>query len=305
MKKIFSRICEAGLWLKYHVVLPLLSLLPSGAGYKVVTLYGRLVFAIDRQPRRSLASTIGNVMSGDAYSVEAERQVQYYYGLREREILDSFFYRRVSASNYESFVRFRGLEHLERARSTNEPIILYSGHYGRPVMPAVALGAQSISTGCITNHTEGLNSVEQNYRDKKLKDMAATMQGPFFYLGDSMRGLYSYLRDDCGILVILIDVACFEDPGKCFDVPFVHGRAQFYKGIIRIAQRTGATLIPYFGIEERQHLVGEFLPPVNIDALDEEQAFRKLLAPLEERVLAEPGQWWCWNSLPAFWTASD
>ncbi len=304
MKKLFAGIFVVGLWLKYHVVLPLLSLLPCGVGYRVVTLYGRCVFAADRKPRRYLTSIISNALSCDAHSVDAERQVQYYYGLREREILDSFFYRRINVSNYENFIRFRGLEHLERARSKNEPVILYTGHYGRLVMPAIALGARSISTGCLTNHTEGLNAVEKNYRDKKLAYMAAAMQGPFFYLGDSMRGLYSYLRDDRGILIILIDVACFEEPGKCVQAPFVQGLARFYKGIVRIAQTTGATLIPYFGIEERQRLVGEFLPPVNIDALDEEQAFGKLLAPLEERVLAQPGQWWLWNSFPAFWTAS-
>ena len=209
-----------------------------------------------------------------------------------REIIDVYNYNYIKNSNYEDFVFFEGLENLKLAK--NRPVILYTCHYSRFVLPLICLAKFHRILGCIINDSSGVPYVERKFRSYKLGLMEKHMNGNFFYTNKSMHGIFKYLRNN-GMLVYLIDMQASKDSKSSIKVNFMNREMLIYTSILRLVSNSGAKLIPYVTMESKGRMYPlkcRILKEVEIfDSDSNNQKMEKLLKPL--RIIeSNKMQWW-------------
>lgn len=174
-----------------------------------------------------------------------------------------------------------GLPILEQARAEGRPVLLISGHYGSPVCARSALVARGFQVaGLLRPLANPFSNARyiQNYKD---------VAEPVFEQG--RRGTMDLLKHirGGGIAAMAFDV--FESSGPAID--FLGQPAPTALSPAEIAVKTGALLIPYFGIRRADRY--------GFDAVIEEpiphgapiDMMREATRRLEARIQDDPGQW--------------
>ena len=289
--------------ISYNGFYPFCRHLPLNLSYKLATAKGALDTVLDAEQIERIGSAIHRVFS-DQISMDSARQLaKYHIRMLAREEMDVFWLEKMQPNIIDRLITLKGLDNYLSAKATGRPIILYTAHFGRLIMPAIALGIKGYETSALTAPISEANAgslARYRYLKYKINQMQAIMRGDFVSSGDSMRALYKILqRGDT--LIVLIDVA--PVPGQpYYEAPFLHGVARFPKGIVKLAIKTGAVLLPYFASEHEGLLTGEFLPALNISSQSEEAILQSILEPVQEKIFQHPEQWWMWPWLNAFWT---
>jgi len=212
--------------------------------------------------------------------------------LLKREMIDVYNFAYINESNYTDFVEFDGIANLECLNDS--PVIFYTCHFGRFVLPLICLGKVLRPMGCIINDASGVPYIERIFRAYKLNLMEKYMKGTFFYTKKNMHSIFKYLKKN-GMLVYLIDIEAQNLKKSSLRVNFLDREMLFYNSIIRLASKTNATLIPYVASESRVQMY-----PINCKILEKiqfnhsdsyEEKMNKILKPLE--IMNEKKeQWW-------------
>ena len=165
-------------------------------------------------------------------------------------------------------------------------------------MPAISLGIKGYETSALITPVSG-GEAEKWFLRYKINKMKDIMRGTFVDTSQSMRTLYRILLNG-QTLIVLVDLPPVE--GQSFyEVPFLGGIAKFPIGVAKLALKTDAILVPYFTLEEKGYLSGEFLPSFSVSGMEVEEVILSLFRPVEEKILQYPEQWWMWPWLQAFW----
>jgi KDO2-lipid IV(A) lauroyltransferase len=277
--------------------------LPRRLAYRTATAKGMMDARYDAtfvsEASRGLGSVFPDWSEGRRIAVAQSLKRQL-----AREVMDVFWLGRLNAGNVSRFIRLEGVEALLELRSRGRPAILFSGHFGRLIMPAMALGAQGISTSCLMADVAGtgLPEPEKRFLRFKIRGMQRLMGGQMISKADPYRRLYRALAGG-GMLILIVDAPPAH--GDRVDwVPFLGGRLLTASGILRLARKTGAALVPYFAVEEADGLVGRFLPEREIANVSDREALARIFAPLDEYVRRYPDHWWLWNAVPSLWRAA-
>ena len=291
------------IWLRYGLWYPLTSRLPRRLAYRSATAKGMIDARFDTafvaESSRGLQAVFPDWSEAQRIAVAKSLKRQL-----AREVMDVFWLGRLNAGNISRFIRLEGLDTLLRLRTEGRPVILYSGHFGRLIMPAMALGAQGITTSCLLADVgaSGLPEPEQRFLRFKIRHMQRLMGGQMISKADHFRRLYRALAHG-GVLILIVDAP--PAPADSVDwVPFLGGEFLAASGILRLARRTGAALVPYFTVEEPEGLVGRFLPERDIGGVSDQEALARIFAPLEEYVSRYPDHWWLWNAVPSLWRSA-
>lgn len=292
-----ARVRRLVTFIEYRVFYPLIAFLPRTLAYKAASfkgvLAGRLCKkTLDNCMQGVSQCAVNNTQNNKAIAVSQLRMLA-------REKLDVYLIPKMTQSNIENYIKLVGLEHYVEAKKTGRPVILYTAHFGRLIMPAIALGLLGYDTSALTAPLQGTKS-ELWYLQKKLNVMHSAMKGTFIKSDESMRSLYKVLSNG-ETLIVLVDVP--PVPGQAYyEVDFLGGIAKFPKGIVKLANKLDALLVPYFTMENQGYLCGEFLPAIETKQLKNEEIVAKFLKPIEEKIQQHPEQWWMWPWLFAFWT---
>ena len=283
-------------WWRYRVFYPLLVWLPAGIAYRLATAAGRRSATREPAALAAAEAALGEVFPA---LTPAQRRARLLAlsGLRARETLDVYRLRRLRPDNLERLVTLKGLAHLQRAMAEGRPVILYSAHFGRLIMPAMALGIKGIQTSCLTADIDDARepAPRRRFLAFKLREMQRLMGGDMIQRSAPLRRLYRVLHDK-GVLIVILDA-----PPAASDVverfPFLGGTARLSVGTLRLARRTDALLLPYFAFEKGIGVEGRILPPIDLTGLDDATALARLFAPIEESIRARPDHWWLWQIL--------
>ncbi|KUF11499.1 lysophospholipid acyltransferase family protein [Pseudoponticoccus marisrubri] len=174
-----------------------------------------------------------------------------------------------------------GLAAFEAARAEGRPVVLLSGHYGSPVCARCALVARGYEVGgllrAMSNPYSNARYV-QNYRDV---GEPVFVQGP-----GGLKALLRHVRGG-GVLAMLFDV--FDSSGVPID--FLGQPAPTVTSPADIALKTGALLIPYFGIRRADRYGFDVVLEEPIAHGDPVEMMREATLRLEARIEADPGQW--------------
>ena len=287
----------------YNVFYPLARQLPLSWSYKLATAKGTLDAMTQAERIERISSAMHQVFADQISRDSARRLAKYHIGMLAREEMDVYWLEKMRPNSIDRFISLKGLDNYVSAKATGKPIILYTAHFGRLIMPAIALGLKGYETSALmvkVDENTAASHAEYRYRTNKIEQMQNIMKGDFVNSADSMRALYRVLQRG-NTLIVLIDVA--PVPGQPFyEAPFLLGAARFPKGIVKLALKTGALLVPYFTYEHEGRLTGEFLPALSSAVQSEVALLRHILEPVEEKIFEHPEQWWMWPWLNAFWT---
>ena len=213
-------------------------------------------------------------------------------GLLKREMIDVYNFSHINESNYTDFVQFDGIENLESFNDS--PVIFYTCHYGRFVLPLICLGKVLRPMGCIINDASGVPYIERVFRTIKLSLMEKYMRGAFYYTNHYMHSIFKFLKKN-GMLVYLIDIEARTLNKSSLKVNFLDRDMLIFNSIIRLASKTNATLIPFVAFESLGQMYPvncKILEKIQFNSYDsKEEKMRKILKPLE--IMKEKKeQWW-------------
>ncbi|PLY14730.1 MAG: hypothetical protein C0631_09400 [Sedimenticola sp.] len=291
------------LYIRNRLFFPFIASFPRRISYKLATLKGMLDTIADSPVVTAAVKGVMNAFPKMDLS-SARTIIKSQRGMLSRERLDVYWLDRINSKNIDQFIRLEGLENLTNSITSEQPVILYSAHFGRLIMPSMAIGAMGISTSCLTADISNpdIPDEERRYLSKKLKSMERLMGGDMIQKNDSLRRLYNVLKKK-GVLIVIVDAPpAPEDSTEVF--PFLGGKARLSTGVIKIAKKMNALLVPYFAQEEREGLVGYFLPAFSVQKLDDDEALAKVFEPVEQFIRKRPDQWWMWHALPVIWRKS-
>ncbi|MGY9048553.1 hypothetical protein P775_27260 [Puniceibacterium antarcticum] len=174
-----------------------------------------------------------------------------------------------------------GLKAIKEARAEGRPVLFVTGHFGNFEAPRAALVAQGYKIG-------GLYRPMSNpfFNDHYARNMHR-LSGPVFEQG--RRGTMGLLRHikDGGMGVLLFDV--YDSAGTVID--FMGQPAPTLTSAADIALRTGALMVPFFGIRQPDGESFEAVFEAPIPHGDPVEMMRAATARLESHIRDHPEQW--------------
>jgi KDO2-lipid IV(A) lauroyltransferase len=177
-------------------------------------------------------------------------------------------------------IRGEGLAAFEEARAAGRPVLLISGHFGNFQVPRHALAARGhVAAGLYRD-------MANPYVNAHYVRTIEAIPGPAFAQGKGTLGFVRHLARG-GVAAMLFDLHVMEG----VPIPFLGRPAMTATTPADLALRTGALLLPCFGIRRADGLSFDIVlePPIphgNPLAMMAEATRR-----LEARIAAHPGQW--------------
>jgi KDO2-lipid IV(A) lauroyltransferase len=208
---------------------------------------------------------------------------------------------RYTAARASRFIRYDGLEHYLAAKARGKGVLVVTGH----------LGAWELSSfyHSLAGHPMGMviRRLDNPFVDRFVNRIRCLHGNRVIHKDDFARGLIAAMRDNQTV-GILMDTNMTPPQGVF--VPFFGIEACTASGLARVAQKTGATVIPGFLLwepSERKYVL-RFGPAIElIDTGDAEQDAiantARFTATIESSIRQYPDQWlWMhrrWKTRPA------
>jgi len=281
--------------LKHHLIyyparllMAVLRLLPfpwvSGLG----RVFGSLVFAFAGRERNKTLSNIRTAFPkgfGQAQVEGLARAVWVRLGQNLFEVVHS----RGGGPQrmVAQVVRARGVEHLRKALARGKGALVVSGHLGSWELLGGYL-ASLHPTSAVAQHLydERFDRIVTDFREKDLGFSIIKR-------GLALRGILAALKEG-RIVFALVD----QDSGRDgLFVPFLGKEAWTQSGVARIAQRTGAPIVPAFMVRGTDGRFEAHLePPFTVPSGKDPEAavlegVRRYTEAVESYVKAYPDQW--------------
>ena len=178
-------------------------------------------------------------------------------------------------------IKGEGLAALEMAQASGKPVLFVTGHFGNFEAPRAALVAKGYQIG-------GLYRPMSNpYFNYHYAQNMHRLSGPVFEQGRrGTMGLLRHLKTG-GMGVLLFDI--YDSKGV--HIPFLGKPAPTVTSAAEIALKTGAVLIPMFGLRREDGRLFDIIlraPIIHSTALE---MTVKMTKQLEEMVKEYPEQW--------------
>jgi KDO2-lipid IV(A) lauroyltransferase len=174
-----------------------------------------------------------------------------------------------------------GLPALEQARRDGRPVLLLSGHYGNPICARTALIARGYQVGGI------LRAMSNPWMNGRYIRNYREVGDPVFVQGRrGTMGLIRHLRAG-GIAAMVFDV--YDSAGEPID--FLGQPAPTLLSPAEMALKTGALLLPYFGIRRADRYGFDAVIEDPIAEGEPLDMMREATRRLEARIQDDPGQW--------------
>ncbi|HEY0161762.1 MAG TPA: lysophospholipid acyltransferase family protein [Edaphobacter sp.] len=286
----------AAVWVLVH----LLGALPRGLARTVGAAIGNLAYSVLSRLRRVGAQNLAMAFP-NLNNAERERILKTEYrnlGLLLAEFCQMSRYTPEQASR---FIRYEGLENYLRARDRGQGVLVLTGHLGAWELSSFYHSLMGYPMGMV------IRRLDNPLVDRFVNRIRCLHGNRVIHKDDFARGLIASMR--AGETVGILMDTNMTPPQGVF-VPFFGRQACTASGMARVAQRTGAAVVPGFLLwEEREQSYvlhfGEELPVVctgdtEADALENTAKFT---AVIEDYVRRYPEQWlWMhrrWKTRPA------
>ena len=282
----------------YRRALPVVSQLPRGVAYPLVTRLGKRYFWQHERDWVHAYRTGLSVGLNEATGEQLDTWTRAHFGMLARETLD--VYRLPGLSRQSSFP-WGKLEAAELlGDDSGQGKIIVMAHMGRPVLLSTALGLAGLSIGMLSQVVDArnpnLDEPTRGFLLHKMNHVVRLSGGRWVTTADNLRVMYDALQQGESIIIMMDLVE--PDLRRRMSFPFLGGQLHLPPGIVRIAQRVGARL--YYGRAlDRGAKASCSVVPLPLDPV---LALRVATQLLEADVKEVPWQWWQWNNFQLMWS---
>ena len=279
----------------------LLGRLPTRVLYLLAALAARLTYLSARSLRRNVQDNMRHVMGPNTPEKDLRRATRQVFENWARAYADLVHLPHLDLhSFFDQKLRYHGFdENLVPAFTNGKGVIITSGHFGN-----VELGIQGML--CRGVRVTVLTEPLQPPALSRLVDGLRASKGhTFLPVGiGSIKAVLRSLRAG-GVVA----VTCDRDiEGRSIRLPFCGTPASMPVGVVELATRTGATIVPVFIHRTNDDACEAFLePPLELVNSGDPQGdlktnVRRLLERFEAHLRRDPGQW---TVLEAVWDTEE
>ncbi len=260
-------------------------IVPRRVVHGIGVLLGTLCYHLVSSRRRVAVENLKDALNlTDAEAHQLTKKVFVHLGLMIVEVL---FTPTISEEYLKRHIDVEGREYLEQAKEmTPNGLILYSAHFGNFELLGGIVSAIGLPLHVISREQDMATA-------QKLLEGFRHQYGLALYpRGQGWRAAYRGLKRGEN-LVLLGDQ---EAGSNGWFVDFFGRKASTFPGVVQIAQRTGAAILPVYmartGVGRHKVI---FQPPVIIEATADQQELlshlQQLTHSLEEVIRKYPDQW--------------
>lgn len=300
MARPFQKLKNHLIYYSARVLMAVLVCLPYAWVSGLGRLFGRLVFSLARGERRKTMEGLRTAYPNLGLS-EAENLGRAAWKNLGRNLFEVVHWTGWSRSQITGQIaRVEGWENFESAKARGHGVFLVTAHLGNWELLGGFLGTKCKASAVAQElYDPRFDELINNFRMKKLGAAAMIKRGM------ALRGILEALRGQQAILAL-----CDQDTGQDgVFVPFFGKLAWTQSGVARIAQKTGAALVPAFMVRGADgrfevHAEKEIEVPSSGDKeKDIVEATRRVTEIIEKYVRAYPDQWvWMhqrWKTRPS------
>jgi KDO2-lipid IV(A) lauroyltransferase len=256
-------------------------------GYGLGRPVGALLHATSPQLRHILTCNFSHVLGPDASEEQVQSLVRRACANFVKGHYDLFRLSRLSTEEILAMTRFEGREHMDQALARGKGVILFSAHFGNVDILLQMPLACGVPFSTPIEHIQPERLFQYTLRLR-------TSHGvQMFPTGGPMMGLYRALRR--GEMIGLaadrgIDVSTRK-------VEFFGAPASLPEGPVRLALRTGAALVPGFGLRLSDNsFVARIEPALELTNSGDREAdvaagMEMVVDVLERTISQHPEQW--------------
>ena len=271
----------------YRLLGALTGPLPPSMGYGLGRPVGALLLATSPQLRRILASNFSHVLGPGASEEQVQSLVRRACANIIKGHYDLFRLSRLSSEEILGMTHFEGRDHMDRALARGKGVILVSAHFGNVDVLLQVPMALGVPLSTPVEHIQPERLFQYTLRLR-------TSHGVRMYpTGGPMMGLYRALRRG-EVIGLAADRGIDVSTRK---VEFFGAPASLPEGPVRLALRTGAALVPGFGLRLSDNsFLARLEPALELpDTGDREAdvfAGMEMLVDVMERIISQhPEQW--------------
>lgn len=262
-------------WLEYVLargVLASLAIGPFGLARLYAGLLDRLVPRLRKIARRNLSVTGMPLQTADGVYESIARLLYGFARLPQ-----------INKSNVHQWIRYEGFEHFEEAKRRGKGVLFATGHLGNWELSAYAHALMTEPMHVVVRPLD-------NPRIDRLVEQRRSGSGNrIIGKKELLRGVLKALSANEAVGILLDQNAGLDD-GVFVD--FFGLKASANVGFTKLAQRTGAAVIPGFALwsPAEQRYILRFYPIVEMtgDVIADTQALQKAL---EAAIREYPDQW--------------
>ncbi len=274
-------------FISYRLLGALAGPLPPRIGYGLARAVGPLLYLLSPRLRRALIHNISHVLGPDA----DEKRVKALALQACRNILkghyDLFRLSRLSIGEIRAMTQVEGQEHMEQALARGKGVILITAHFGNVDILVQLPLAYGVPFSAPAQHIRPERLFQYTLRLRQSHGVRLyPADGPLMELFRALkRGEMVGLPCDRGIADNTRSVSFFGSP------------ARLPEGPVRVALRTGAALVPGFGLRlpDDSFLV-QIDPPLELPQTGDQEAditagMEMVVKVLERHLSRHPDQW--------------
>jgi len=250
--------------------------------------FGKFAYFITKS-RRKVAKENLEIAFGDKLSEKEKNDlIKEVYKNIGFMLVEFILLKKIDKSNFKKFVNIEGYENLKKAFEKKKGIIIYGAHFGNWEWLGVFISLLGFPLNAIVQEQHN------TYFDNYINDIRKSQGVNIIKLGVSIRKAYSKLKK--GECVFILGDQDARDRG--WKLNFFDKTASTYPGVIQLAERTGALIVPSFLIRNKfadHKLV--FYPARKVKkGLSQKEKKKKLqsLNNLTEKVINENKEQWFW-----------
>ncbi len=238
-------------WIFYFPFRSLVTRLPRPIFRRIGYLLGDISYFLRRTRARIAKEELRSTFAGYMDNTEIPHAVRTGMRLSIANLLETFCFPKINASNIKRWIRLDGCQYLEDALENQRGVIIVIAHFGANQMIIPALGFRRFQIHQLGSRPEDwnrLSGIQPSPVQKKMFQVRLEMEkhlpAQFIYIDRSMRPVYDCLKKN-GILIMAADGRAGN---RFLKTRFASRYIQLSSGPFRIAKATGAVLLPAFPV---------------------------------------------------------
>ncbi|MFC1633816.1 lysophospholipid acyltransferase family protein [Planctomycetota bacterium] len=215
-----------------------------------------------------------------------------------RNVLELMKYPQVSCQTMQRILYFDRIHHLENEMKRGKGVILLTAHFGAKQVLQVALGLKGYRVNQIHYHMshEELSWIQKHISQRQRVKIENQIPTTFIPAKGFMRSAYKCLMRN-EILIIAGDGIGLKTHMDKSYLPFnfLGKKMLFPTGMISLAKKTSASILPVFVVREKSKHKIVIEPPINTEHDTDTDPITEYVRVFEKYIRQYPSLWEFWE----------